>query len=88
MPFGQKPLSCSIQRNVGGLGGPEHRGSHAPRADACTAGHWFVPVIAIAAFAFAVGTTRALRWLILTECGVPCAGQRIQVSANLVRRCG
>jgi hypothetical protein len=51
-------------------------------------GHWFVPVIAIAAFAFAVGTTRALRWLILTECGVPCAGQRIQVSANLVRRCG
>ena len=27
-------------------------------------GHWFVPVIAVAAFAFAVGTTQALRWLI------------------------
>jgi uncharacterized membrane protein len=27
-------------------------------------GRWFVPVIAVAAFAFAVGTTHALRWLI------------------------
>ena len=27
-------------------------------------GHWFVPVIAVSAFAFAVGTTQALRWLI------------------------
>jgi hypothetical protein len=27
-------------------------------------GHWFVPVIAASAFAFAVGTTQALRWLI------------------------
>lgn len=27
-------------------------------------GHWFVPVIAVAAFVFAVGTTQALRWLI------------------------
>jgi hypothetical protein len=27
-------------------------------------GHWFVPVIAAAAFVIAVGTTQALRWLI------------------------
>jgi len=27
-------------------------------------GRWFVPVIAVVAFAFAVGTTHALRWLI------------------------
>jgi uncharacterized membrane protein len=27
-------------------------------------GQWFVPVIAVCAFAFAVGTTQALRWLI------------------------
>lgn len=27
-------------------------------------GQWFVPVIAVCAFAFAIGTTQALRWLI------------------------
>jgi hypothetical protein len=27
-------------------------------------GHWFIPVIAVLAFAIAVGTTHALRWLI------------------------
>src|SRR5438445_3244454 len=27
-------------------------------------GHWFIPVIAVLAFAFAVGTTHGLRWLI------------------------
>jgi uncharacterized membrane protein len=27
-------------------------------------GKWFVPVIAVCAFAFAIGTTQALRWLI------------------------
>lgn len=26
-------------------------------------GHWFVPVIAVAAFAIAIGTTQALRWM-------------------------
>jgi uncharacterized membrane protein len=43
-------------------------------------GHWFVPVIAIAAFAFAVGTTRALRWLILRRS--PNAAYPVPVSVS------
>jgi hypothetical protein len=27
-------------------------------------GNWFVPVIAVVAFLFAIGTTHALRWMI------------------------
>jgi hypothetical protein len=40
----------------------------------------FVPVIAIAAFAFAVGTTRALRWLILRRS--PNAAYPVPVSVS------
>ncbi len=34
-------------------------------------GHWFVPVIAVSAFAIAVGTTHALRWLIRRRSSSP-----------------
>jgi uncharacterized membrane protein len=43
-------------------------------------GRWFVPVIALAAFAFAVGTTRALRWLILRRS--PNAAYHMPVSVS------
>jgi hypothetical protein len=34
-------------------------------------GQWFVPVIAVFAFALAVGTTQALRWLMRTRTSPP-----------------
>ncbi len=40
------------------IGASDHPGMHE------LLGQWFVPVIAVAAFAIAVGTTQALRWLI------------------------
>jgi hypothetical protein len=30
-------------------------------------GRWFIPVIALSAFLFAIGTTHALRWIIRTR---------------------
>jgi len=42
-------------------------------------GHWFVPVIAVCAFAAAIGTTHALRWLI---------GKRSASPANDILRSG
>jgi uncharacterized membrane protein len=45
-------------------------------------GHWFVPVIAIAAFAFAVGTTRALRWLILRRSSIAAYPMPVSVSKS------
>jgi len=44
-------------------------------------GHWFVPVIAVLAFAIAVGTTQALRWLIRRRSSGP-ADQMLQTSAS------
>jgi uncharacterized membrane protein len=40
------------------VGVPGHTGMHE------LLGHWFVPVIAVMAFLFAIGTTQALRWMI------------------------
>jgi hypothetical protein len=36
-------------------------------------GQWFVPVMVVVAFAFAVGTTQALRWLIRKRAALPSA---------------
>lgn len=39
-------------------------------------GHWFVPVIAVVAFLFAIGTTHALRWIIRKR--VPSSGYPVR----------
>jgi uncharacterized membrane protein len=43
-------------------------------------GHWFVPVIAVVAFLFAIGTTHALRWMIRKR--APNAGYPISRTAT------
>jgi uncharacterized membrane protein len=54
------PSRMGMWLGPGGLniGASDHPGMHE------LLGQWFVPVIAVAAFAIAVGTTQALRWLI------------------------
>jgi hypothetical protein len=58
-PFVPSRLGMWLGPKTLNVGVPDH-----PEAMRELLGHWFVPVIAVAAFAFAVGTTQALRWLI------------------------
>jgi hypothetical protein len=58
-PFMPSRLGMWLGPKTLNVGVPDH-----PEAMRELLGHWFVPVIAVAAFAFAVGTTQALRWLI------------------------
>ena len=47
------------------VGTPDNLGGHE------LLGQWFVPVIAVCAFAAAIGTTQALRWLIRKRVSMP-----------------
>lgn len=58
-PFMPSRLGMWLGPKTLNVGVPDH-----PEAMRELLGHWFVPVIAVAAFAFAVGTTQALRCLI------------------------
>jgi hypothetical protein len=65
-PFMPSRLGMWLGPKTLNVGVPDH-----PEAMRELLGHWFVPVIAVAAFAFAVGTTQALRWLISRRSSTP-----------------
>jgi len=65
-PFMPSRLGMWLGPKTLNVGVPDH-----PEAMRELLGHWFVPVIAVLAFAIAVGTTQALRWLISRRLSSP-----------------